>query len=172
MSSRAATPLQAVRLEIGWKQTQTIHALQEAARAQGVPIAAGRSLKTMLSRWENGHDRPDALYQRLLCRIYGRTPDELGFVREDEAAIVLPAVAPTVGPEIVFALPTRHDHPRPYGPVTGACRDPASLRTLRSSSASAGARACSNFGMAITSAAALPTTDDLNPQRGTLHLRR
>jgi hypothetical protein len=33
----------------------------------------------------------------------------------------------------------------------GACRDPASLRIFRSSSASAGARACSNFGMAITS---------------------
>jgi hypothetical protein len=30
-------------------------------------------------------------------------------------------------------------------------------------------RACSNFGTAITSATALPTTDDLNPQTGTQH---
>src|SRR3954449_3463183 len=76
-SSQAATPLQAARLEIGWKQAQTIRALLQAAADDGVTIATERSLKTMLSRWENGHDSPDALDQRLLCRIYGQTPEEL-----------------------------------------------------------------------------------------------
>jgi tetratricopeptide (TPR) repeat protein len=96
MSSEPATPLQAARLEIGWKQTQTIQALRQAGA-----VATVRSLKTMVSRWENGHDSPDALHQRLFCQVYGRTPEELGFVREDQGAIVLPRIAPAVGPEIV-----------------------------------------------------------------------
>jgi len=101
MSLQAATPLQAARLEIGWKQTQTIHALRQAANDESVSIATIRSLKTMLSRWENGHDYPDAVGQRLLCRIYGRTPKELGFVREDQGSLVLARVAPAVAPEMV-----------------------------------------------------------------------
>lgn len=100
-SSRPATRLQAVRLEMGWKQAQTIHALQQVAGGEGVSIATVRSLKTMLSRWENGHDCPDPVSQRLLCRVYGRTPEELGLARDDKAAIVLPRVAPAVGPEMV-----------------------------------------------------------------------
>jgi transcriptional regulator with XRE-family HTH domain len=101
MSPRAATPLQAARLEIGWKQAQTIRALQQVAADDGVTIATERSLKTMLSRWENGHDSPDALGQRLLCRIYGQTPEELGFGRKDQGTIVLPRLAPAVGPDMV-----------------------------------------------------------------------
>jgi tetratricopeptide (TPR) repeat protein len=101
MSSHAATPLQAARLEIGWKQTQTIHALRRAADEEGLPVATAQSLKTMLSRWENGQECRDSQYQRLFCRVYGRTPDELGFLREDPEAVVLPRVAPAVGPEMV-----------------------------------------------------------------------
>jgi len=94
--------LQAARLEIGWKQSQTIHALRRAASNEGVSIAEERSLKTMMSRWENGHDRPDALYQRLLCVVYGRTPDELGLANSNPGrAVVLPRLAPAVGPGIV-----------------------------------------------------------------------
>ncbi|GII24639.1 helix-turn-helix domain-containing protein [Planosporangium mesophilum] len=101
-SSQAATPLQAARLELGWKQTQTIRALQQAAVDLGVTIAEERSLKTMLSRWENGHGQIDAVYQRLFCRIYGRDPDELGFVGDSvNGSITLQRVAPRVGPELV-----------------------------------------------------------------------
>lgn len=97
----AASPLQAARLEIGWKQTQTIYALRQAAEREGVSIAAVRSLKTMLSKWENGHSRPDAVSQRLLCRVYGRTASELGFMSQSLATQALSRVAPGVGPEMV-----------------------------------------------------------------------
>jgi tetratricopeptide (TPR) repeat protein len=36
-----------------------------------------------------------------LCRIYGQTPEELGLLRKDQNAIVLPRVAPAVGPDMV-----------------------------------------------------------------------
>jgi transcriptional regulator with XRE-family HTH domain len=101
ISARATTPLQAARLEIGWKQTQTIYALRQAAEREGLSIATDRSLKTMLSRWENGHDRPDAVSQRLLCRVYGRTAAELGFTSGSLATPTPPRVAPAIGPEMV-----------------------------------------------------------------------
>jgi tetratricopeptide (TPR) repeat protein len=101
MSSQAATPLQAARLEVGWKQTQTIRALQQAAADDSASIASERSLKTMLSRWENGHDTPDLASQRLLCKVYGQTPEELGFPRKDSPGIVVARVAPAVGHELV-----------------------------------------------------------------------
>jgi hypothetical protein len=50
MSARAATPLQAARLEMGWKAAQVVNALQQAATSQGVTIATATSLKTMLSK--------------------------------------------------------------------------------------------------------------------------
>src|SRR3954454_21179095 len=100
-SSQAATPLQAARLELGWKQTQTIRALQRAAADEGVSIASERSLKTMLSRWENGHDTPDHVGQRLLCRVYGQSVEELGFVGANAEGLVVPRLSTTVGPEMV-----------------------------------------------------------------------
>lgn len=101
MSAQAATPLQAARIELGWKQAQTIHALRQAAGDEGLPIASARSLKTMLSRWENGHDCADGVGQRLLCRVYGRTPEDLGFGRRGGAAGPPVKLAPAVGPELV-----------------------------------------------------------------------
>jgi hypothetical protein len=99
-SAQAATPLQAARLEMGWKQAQTIRALQQAAHDQGVTIASERSLKTMLSRWENGHDKPDALGKRLLCSVYGASPEELGLAGKESAVPLVPALSPAVGPDM------------------------------------------------------------------------
>ena len=100
-SLRAATPLQAARLEIGWTQGQTIRALMQAAFDERAAIATERSLKTMLSRWENGHDVPDATGQRLLCRVYGQTPEVLGFAQRDARPAAFVRIAPAVGPEMV-----------------------------------------------------------------------
>jgi tetratricopeptide (TPR) repeat protein len=59
--------------------------LSELARARGVSIATGASLKTQLSRWENGHRSVGELhYRELLCELYGRTPAELGFVERSD----------------------------------------------------------------------------------------
>lgn len=73
------TDLKAARLALGWKQSRVLAELAEQAKRDGVAIAGPASLKTMLSRWENGNGRPDATYQRLFCRIYDREPEELGF---------------------------------------------------------------------------------------------
>ena len=55
----------------------------------------------MLSRWENGHDVPDAVDQRLLCRAYGQGPDELGLVPAGTGAGSVPRIAPPMGSEMV-----------------------------------------------------------------------
>ncbi|WP_189081802.1 tetratricopeptide repeat protein [Mangrovihabitans endophyticus] len=101
MPTQAKTPLQAARLERGWKASQTIRALLQAADDEGVHIASERSLATMLSRWENGHGGNDPLTQRLLCRVYGQSAEELGLVTATTDATVLPHIAPAVGPEMV-----------------------------------------------------------------------
>jgi hypothetical protein len=48
------------------------------ADRKGVKVATAASLKTQLSRWENGRVTPD-YYQALLCDLYSAVPGELGF---------------------------------------------------------------------------------------------
>lgn len=45
-------------------------------------VASAKSLKTQLSRWENGHVTPE-YYQALLCELLKATPGELGFGIQD-----------------------------------------------------------------------------------------
>lgn len=80
------TKLQGVRRELGYPAATVLRLLAERARANGVGIMTSTSLKTKLSRWENGHEAvglPE--YRRLFREIYGRTSAELGFP-DDEAA--------------------------------------------------------------------------------------
>ncbi|MEU7902999.1 helix-turn-helix transcriptional regulator [Actinoplanes sp. NPDC049118] len=58
------------RLTAGLKQSTVIRRLTELAAREGVSIAAPASLKTMLSKWENGATMSPS-YEELLCRIYG-----------------------------------------------------------------------------------------------------
>jgi tetratricopeptide (TPR) repeat protein len=74
------TKLQAVRHELGYSAATTISLLTRQAQARRIPIMTAASLKTKLSRWENGHEAvglPE--YRRLFREIYGRTDAELGF---------------------------------------------------------------------------------------------
>ncbi len=73
-----ATPLQAARLARGWSQTRMVSELMRLARWKKVDVASAASLKTQLSRWENGHVTPE-YYQPLLCEVLNATPGELGF---------------------------------------------------------------------------------------------
>lgn len=86
MPSRSREPrtrLQAVRLALDYSQDDTLRRLRHRADERGRAIASVSSLRTMLSRWENGHDEvTDAYYQSLFRDIYGRTNDELGFPTE------------------------------------------------------------------------------------------
>ncbi|MHA6627641.1 helix-turn-helix domain-containing protein [Pseudonocardia sichuanensis] len=72
------TGLQAARTARGWSQSEAARELVALARAHGAPVAAAASLKTLLSRWENGRAVPEPQYRDLLSELYGRTPAELG----------------------------------------------------------------------------------------------
>ena len=76
------TPLQAARRARGWSQVRMVSGLMKLAERKKIPVASAASLKTQLSRWENGHVRPD-YYQALLCELLGATPGELGFGIQD-----------------------------------------------------------------------------------------
>jgi transcriptional regulator with XRE-family HTH domain len=77
-----ATPLQAARLARGWSQTRMVSELTRLARWKKIDVASASSLKTQLSRWENGHVTPE-YYQPLLCEVLKATPGELGFGIQD-----------------------------------------------------------------------------------------
>ena len=81
--------LRAARVARGWSQSEAARQLAALGLAAGAPVAAAASLKTLLSRWENGHAVPDPQYRALLAQLYERTPAELGI----EGAPADPAVA-------------------------------------------------------------------------------
>ena len=56
--------------------------LMRLAERKKVKISSASSLKTQLSRWENGHVTPD-YYQSLLCELFQAAPGELGFGIQD-----------------------------------------------------------------------------------------
>ena len=68
--------LRDARFDRGWSQSRAIAELQKHARALGVTLPSAASLKTELSRWENGHRTPDAFYQRLFAMAYGRSAEQ------------------------------------------------------------------------------------------------
>lgn len=85
-----STRLQAARKDRGWSQTKLISLMRARARAGGDELPSDDNLKTMLSRWENGHVAPNALYSRLLREVTGLTDVELGFTRPPDDPITPP----------------------------------------------------------------------------------
>lgn len=79
----------------GWTQDSAIFAIKLHARTLGVSVATDRSLKVMLSRWENGHSVPEPPYRQLLSLAYGKSPAELGFpASEDDGDVLLGLAGP------------------------------------------------------------------------------
>lgn len=76
------TPLKAARLAQGWSQARMAHELEWLAQRKKISIASTASLKTQISRWENGHVTPD-FYQPLLCELFGTTSAKLGFTGQE-----------------------------------------------------------------------------------------
>jgi transcriptional regulator with XRE-family HTH domain len=68
--STRPSPLRAAREAQGWSQIDAARALAELARTRDVRVAAPGSLKTQLSRWENGHATPEQPYRTLLAELY------------------------------------------------------------------------------------------------------
>lgn len=78
----AETRLQVVRKQLGYSAEQVLRLLDQRASALGISVMARSSLKTKLSRWENGHEAVSEPYRRLFRDVYGRTNEELGFPPE------------------------------------------------------------------------------------------
>lgn len=129
------TSLQTVRRHLGYTGAQVIDLLTRRADALNLPIATRASLKTKLSRWENGKEQPSQIYQRLFREIYGRTNAELGFPTEPdddpEAAELRSrlAMARTVDHETVDIFRRQVDHARHLDRRFGALTQLDQLRT-------------------------------------------
>ena len=54
--------------------------MRSEATTRGVVLANPASLKTQISRWENGHCQPDYLHRSVLCSVYGQVEEDLGLV--------------------------------------------------------------------------------------------
>lgn len=78
IDSPTAGALRAARVQRGWSQSDAAREIVELGRRRGAPVAAAASLKTLLSRWENGHVVPEPQYRELLAELFGRTAAELG----------------------------------------------------------------------------------------------
>ena len=81
----AETPMKHVRKRVlNWSASVALRRLTALARARGVAVASEASLKTNLSRWENGRPVAEVHYRKLFCELYGRTPAELGFPEDTD----------------------------------------------------------------------------------------
>ncbi|MDQ3764553.1 MAG: tetratricopeptide repeat protein [Actinomycetota bacterium] len=129
------TSLQTVRHQLGYTAAQVIDLLTRRADALHLPIANKASLKTKLSRWENGKEQPSEIYRRLFREIYGRTNTELGFPDEPEEepeAAELRArltIARTVDQETVQVFRHQVDHARHVDRRFGALTQLDQLRS-------------------------------------------
>ena len=75
------TPLRRTRAEFGWKVPRLIAALRRCARQAGLALGSDKSLKTTISRHENGRVAPGDDWRKLYRLAYGRTDEELGFTQ-------------------------------------------------------------------------------------------
>ena len=111
------TRLQAVRKQLGYSADDVIRMIGQRAERLHVPVMTPTSLKTKLSRWENGHESVSEPYRRLFREVYGRTDEEMGFPSEpdDEDVAELRArlaVARRVDPEMVEVFRRQVDYAR------------------------------------------------------------
>jgi len=129
------TKLQAVRHELGYSTGTALRLLAERAAARNVAIMTPASLKTKLSRWENGHEAVGlAQYRRLFREVYGRTNAELGFPDDDhvtgpaEELRARLAAARSVDAASVHAFRSMIDHMRRLDRQFGAAAQLDQLR--------------------------------------------
>jgi len=78
------TQLTAARRARGWSQLRVVVELESRGARRRLAMPSRTSLKTQLSRWENGHVRPHEPYVGLLAEIYELTPAQLGLVARSD----------------------------------------------------------------------------------------
>src|SRR4051812_26383084 len=72
-----STLIQETRLERGWSQGRLLAEMERLAYSRGLSIMSRSSLRTALSRWENGHIAPTAPYRWLLGQLLGLAEEEV-----------------------------------------------------------------------------------------------
>lgn len=80
----------------GWSSARLRHQLRQVAESRGLHLASDNGLRIMLSRWENGHSRPDAMYRMLLQEVFDLPAAALGLERsgsDAESIDLLPLVS-------------------------------------------------------------------------------
>jgi transcriptional regulator with XRE-family HTH domain len=85
--------LKQARESRGWSQTRLIQELQRHAAVAGFRVASEASLRTQLSRWENGRPVGDEMYRRLFRTIFGTTDEDLGLTAAPRAPVPAAGVA-------------------------------------------------------------------------------
>jgi hypothetical protein len=83
----AAQVLRHARRRRGWSQPRLAAEMHRVARACQRVLPGAESLKTMISRWENGHRVPDTYNREVLCVALGIPVSALGLPDDvDEGA--------------------------------------------------------------------------------------
>ena len=80
------TKLKQLRSERCWSQARVIYELGRISTAQQIGIMNPISLRTALSRWENGHVQPDSFYAGLLAQAFGCRVSDLGLTTPESRA--------------------------------------------------------------------------------------
>lgn len=96
------TPLRAALEERDWSYTRLIAEMRGVAARDGKALPKTESLMSMISRWVNGHERPDKFNQNLLSKALAMSAAELGF--EDLPELLAGASAYTQPWELIEAL--------------------------------------------------------------------
>lgn len=76
---KTVSTLRDLRVARGWSQGRLLLAMEARAATDNVSLASRPSLKVALSRWENGHQRPDGVHRQLLAHVFGVPLSDLGF---------------------------------------------------------------------------------------------
>ena len=76
--SPTSNGLRAARSNRGWSLTTEAERIVELGRERGQAVATVSSLRSQISRWENGHALPDPQYRELLSDLLGHSAAELG----------------------------------------------------------------------------------------------
>jgi transcriptional regulator with XRE-family HTH domain len=74
-----ASRIKEARRDRDWSQTRLIAEMERAAGRRGKTLPSRETLKSRISRWENGHSTPDDFYRLLLREAFGLDDGELGF---------------------------------------------------------------------------------------------
>lgn len=134
----AKSRLRAARENRGWSQSRMVHELMRAAHETGVTLPSAVTMKTAISRWENGHRVPEEFYRQLFRVVFGLTDFDLGFAPMVLSTAVpgadeLPAVeAGTLAQfEAILAGYTALDHLAGHRPLLVAVTDQAGFLEAR-----------------------------------------